>query len=329
MEIQVQPYPEARGHTSSHAAGQALDVPAPHPSLATVQRSLKHAADPAAPLLERLRALCMVSSKLDDFFELGAAGLVEQKRKAGDLAPALLECRGIVEDQYALLNHEILPGLSRAGIRLLQPDQYQLAQRAWTRHYFMREIRPLLTPIGLDPAHPFPQVATKALHFIVELGGRDAFGRGSRIAIMRAPRVLQRVIRMPASRNGRTEHAYILLTSLILAHLAELFPGREVLACSQFRVTRNSGLPASDDALAHLPGELRRRLYGFPVRLEVDAACPRHLAGLLLDQFGLPCERLFAVNGPVNLVHLAELDEPGPNAAIASSSGETKQLHTS
>lgn len=328
MEIQLVQYPGTREQAFTGLVEQALVFRHRDSSLGPIQRNLAQAAEPDAPLLDRLRQLCAASSSLDEFFEAQAASLCDQRGGTGsmvtiapDVESLLLQCRGLVERQYALLRQAILPGLSAAGTHLLEPARFNAAQRAWARQYFMREVRPLLTPIGLDPAHPFPQVGSKTLNFIVELGGRDAFGRGSRIAIMRAPRVLPRVIRMPGAQEQQGS-SHCLLSSLIRAHIEELFAHRTVLACSPFRLTRNaSPLAAPDDAAdlsCTLPDELRRRLYGFPVRLELDASCPVRLSAFLLEQFGLAPNRLFGVDGPVNLVHLLGLDQLRPAASCGT-----------
>jgi polyphosphate kinase len=166
-------------------------------------------------------------------------------------------------------------------------------------------VRPLLTPIGLDPAHPFPRVINKSLNFIVELAGKDAFGRGTGIAIMKAPRVLPRVIRLPDELSDKPGASYCLLSSVIQAHMADLFTGREVVSYSQFRVTRNSDLWVDEEEVKNLrqalQSELHSRNYGFAVRLEVARGCPKHLADFLLDQFSIDRSRLFSVDGPVNL----------------------------
>ncbi|HWV63761.1 MAG TPA: polyphosphate kinase 1, partial [Oxalicibacterium sp.] len=183
-------------------------------------------------------------------------------------------------------------------------------QRTWVKQYFDREVRPLLTPIGLDPAHPFPQVVNKSLNFIVELSGKDAFGRGTGIAILKAPRVLPRVIQLPPelSKNGV---AFCLLSSVIHAHINDLFPGREVMSYSQFRVTRNSDLWVDEEEVKNLrqalQGELQSRNFGVAVRLEVAKNCPQQLSDFLLQQFSIDKSRLYAVDGPVNLVRLSEI----------------------
>ncbi|HEY8099925.1 MAG TPA: polyphosphate kinase 1 [Burkholderiaceae bacterium] len=291
--------------------------------LAFNRRVLAQAEDPNIPLLERLRYLCIASSNFDEFFEVRIASLLAQERLDGTGAaesPALTaaleltstECHQLIEQQYDILNKQVLPHLSAKGIHLLRDQDRNDAQKAWVKAYFDREVRPLLTPIGLDPSHPFPQVINKSLNFIVELSGKDAFGRGSAIAILKAPRVLPRVIRLPdeLSKNGI---AFCLLSSVIHAHITDLFTGRDVIAYSQFRVTRNSDLWVDEEEVKNLrqalQGELHSRQFGVAVRLEVSKNCPENLAQFLLDQFSIPKNRLYAVDGPVNMVRLSELIE--------------------
>lgn len=288
--------------------------------LAFNRRVLAQAEDGTLPLLERLRYLCIVSSNLDEFFEVRIASLLAHNRMEGAKSepPALraalertsVECHQLVNRQYELLHADILPQLSAKGVHLLRHQDRNEAQRAWVKEYFDREVRPLLTPIGLDPAHPFPQVVNKSLNFIVELSGKDAFGRGTAIAILKAPRVLPRVIRLPdeLSKKGIS---FCLLSSVIHAHIADLFTGREVIAYSQFRVTRNSDLWVDEEEVKNLrqalQSELQSRQFGFAVRLEVAHNCPPHLATFLLNQFSIDKSRLYAVDGPVNMVRLLEL----------------------
>jgi polyphosphate kinase len=288
--------------------------------LAFNRRVMAQAEDRAIPVLERLRYLCIVSSNLDEFFEVRVASLLAAGRAGGILSeqPALMatlarisaECHLLVNRQYEILNTEVLPQLGAEGVHLVRHKERNEAQRAWVKQYFEREVRPLLTPIGLDPAHPFPQVINKSLNFIVSLSGKDAFGRGTAIAIVKAPRVLPRVIRLPdaLSKNGLS---YCLLSSVIHAHIGDLFFGREVIGYSQFRVTRDSDLWVDEDEVKNLrqalKGELAGRQYGTSVRLEVARNCPPELAQFLLDQFGLDQGRLYPVHGPVNLVRLTEL----------------------
>jgi polyphosphate kinase len=282
------------------------------------RRVLEQAEDPAVPLLERLRFLTIVSSNLDEFFEVRVASLLAQYQAHGgpdpghaDLDGAANECRQIIARQYALLNDQILPRLSEEGIHLLRRSDRNAAQKAWVKQYFDKEVRPLLTPVGLDPAHPFPRVINKSLNFIVELAGKDAFGRGTGIAIMKAPRVLPRLIRLPDELSDKPGASYCLLTSVIQAHMADLFTGREVVSYSQFRVTRNSDLWVDEEEVKNLrqalQSELHSRNYGFAVRLEVARGCPKHLSDFLLDQFSIDRSRLFTVDGPVNMGRLLEI----------------------
>ncbi len=293
------------------------------------RRVLAQAEDSTIPLLERLRYLSIVSSNLDEFFEVRIASLLARESIDGELVepPALTaalertstECHQIVERQYSILNKDILPQLSANGIHLLRHQDRNEAQRAWVKSYFDREVRPLLTPIGLDPAHPFPQVVNKSLNFIIELSGKDAFGRGTGIAIVKAPRVLPRVIRLPDEISG-DGISFCLLSSIIHAHITDMFTGREVIAYSQFRVTRNSDLWVDEEEVKNLrqalQGELQSRQFGVAVRLEVARNCPPQLAQFLLDQFSISKNRLYAVDGPVNMVRLSELIEHAGQPAL-------------
>jgi len=290
--------------------------------LAFNRRVLALAEDPDVPLLERLRFLCILASNLDEFFEVRVAGLKQQVRAKSPSAgiahsgtEALLtqigsEMRALIADQYRVLNSDVLPALHDAGVKLVRRTEFTPEQLEWAGDYFRREVRPLLTPIGLDPAHPFPQVASKTLNFIVDLGGRDAFGRDTAIAIVKAPRVLRRVIRMPKE-VGAGENAFVMLSSVIHAHLSDLFAGREVRSYAQFRVTRDADLWIDEQEVKNLrqalQGELRQRPFGSAVRLEVPEGCPEPLARLLLEQFGLGEADLYRCNGPVNMARLASL----------------------
>jgi len=291
--------------------------------LAFNRRVLALAQDAAVPLLERLRFLCIVSSNLDEFFEIRVAGMREQLRvKAPPPGVTLHELRALssrlceqthalVADIYRTLNDEVLPAMAGAGIRLLRHAERNAAQRAWVTDYFRREVKPLLSPIGLDPAHPFPQVVNKSLNFIVELSGSDAFGRETAIAIVKAPHQLPRVIELPA--EVAPANTFVLLASIIHAHLGELFAGRRVVGYSQFRVTRDADLWFDEEEVKNLrqalEGELPQRQFGLAVRLEVAAGCPQHLAQLLLHQFDLQEFDLYRCDGPVNLARMAAVVE--------------------
>jgi polyphosphate kinase len=288
------------------------------------RRVLAQAEDKGVPLLERLRFLCIVSSNLDEFFEIRLAGVKEQiKLSAASVDPDGMSpvavfravsaiAHQLVERQYALLNDAILPALAHERVRFIRRTAWTPSQQEWVRDFFFRELMPVLTPIGLDPAHPFPRVFNKSLNFAVELEGRDAFGRDSGSAIVQAPRVLPRVIRLPKEVGGG-DFDFVFLTSVIHAHVGELFAGMNVLGCYQFRVTRNSDLFVEEeevkDLRAALQGELPQRHFGDAVRLEIADNCSPAMEGFLLRQFGLQPEDLYRVNGPVNLVRLMSIPD--------------------
>ncbi|MGO8756260.1 MAG: polyphosphate kinase 1 [Gallionellaceae bacterium] len=288
------------------------------------RRVLAQAEDASVPLLERLKYLCIVSSNLDEFFEIRVAGLKEQINLSGVPAgPDGMDARQtlkvvreqahqLISRQYQVLNDDLFPALEQEGVRFLRRTHWNDAQRAWVKEFFFNEVMPVLTPIGLDPAHPFPRVLNKSLNFAVELQGKDAFGRNTAKAIVQAPRVLPRTIPLPAEISG-CMHGFVFLSSILHAHVGELFSGMEVLSCHQFRVTRNSNLFVDDEEVKNLrislQGELPQRHFGNAVRLEVTDNCAPQVAELLLQQFGLGEEDLYRVDGPVNLVRL--MDIPG------------------
>jgi len=293
--------------------------------LAFNRRVLAQAADESVPLLERLRFITIVSSNLDEFFEIRVAGLKEQI-KLGLPEPGpdgrgpsevfeevAREAHALVAEQYQLLNQVVLPALAQEGIVFPRREEWTAAQRQWIREYYFRELLPVLTPIGLDPAHPFPRVFNKSLNFAVELEGRDAFGRSSRAAIVQAPRSQPRVIRLPKAISGAAEYAFVFLSSILHAHVGELFAGMNVLGSYQFRVTRNSDLFVDEEEIKNLhtalQGELLHRHFGDAVRLEVADNCSPRMVEFLLQQFGLQETDLYRVDGPVNLYRLREVPE--------------------
>ena len=314
---------------SSHSSTLPPDAAPPvqflnrdHSILAFNERVLDWARRADVPLLERLRFLCIVSSNLDEFFEVRAEPHLTAdlaNRPKGLYTPESFQAlsdmaHDMVGRQYALYNDELLPAFERHGIRIVSHGDRNAAQRRWVKAYFEREVRPLLIPVGLDPSHPFPQVANKSLNFIVRLSGHDAFGRENEIAIVKVPRVLPRFIHMPdrsGVKGSPKSTLFVSLSSIIRAHLAELFPGRVVGQFSQFRVTRHSDLAVDEDDVQNLRTALRQGLeqrhYGQAVRLEVSAGCSEHLASFLLKQFKLPALALYRVHGPVNLVRLTQL----------------------
>jgi len=286
------------------------------------QRVLAMAENPQVPLLERLRYVCIVSSNLDEFFEIRISSLKEQQRQnpglvgpdgrtPGQAFERLQQAvHGLVDRQYTLLNDDILPRLDAEGIALHHASEWNAEQQEWARTVFNRDVMPLLTPIGLDPAHPFPRVYNKSLNFIVALSGADAFGRQASIAVVQAPRALPRLIKMPPEISGKPD-GYVLLTSLLRAFVGELFPGLDMLGCYQWRVTRNSDLFVDEEEVTNLrhalQGELSQRNFGAAVRLEIDRLTPPDLEAYLQREFSLTAEDTYRVNGPVNLSRLMQL----------------------
>ncbi len=287
-------------------------------------RVLAQARDEALPLLERLRFLCISSSVLDEFFEIRVAGLKQQEaygvvqRGPDNLSPSeqlrriAPQARALIDEQYRVLNEELLPTLDEEGIHFINKADWNAAQLKWIKRYFNHELAPIMSPIGLDPAHPFPDPLNKSLAFIVNLKGKDAFGRNSGKAIVQAPRALPRVVRLPEScADGPND--FVLLSSIIDAHMDELFPGMQATGVYQFRVTRNSDLFVDeeevDDLLRALEGELPSRRYGDAVRLEVAQDCPEELEAFLTAQFHLSREDVFRCSGPVNLMRLATVPD--------------------
>lgn len=286
--------------------------------LAFNRRVLAQARDEGVPLLERLRFLCIVSSNLDEFFEVRMAWLKKESQlnphalldngttPAEIMAAAAAEAKKLIQEQYELFNKELIPALRREGIFFYPRRQWTEQQRAWIESYFDRELLPILTPLGLDPAHPFPRLLNKSLNFVVSLSGKDAFGRASGMAVVQAPRILPRVVKLP---EGLGEgHGFVLLSSILHAYVHKLFPGMDVEGCYQFRLTRNSELTVDEEDLTNLRAavqtELRERQYGDEVRLEVADNCPPHVAEFLLAQCNLSPNELYQVVGPVNLVRL-------------------------
>jgi polyphosphate kinase len=235
--------------------------------LAFNERVLDWARRPEVPLLERLRFLCIVSSNLDEFFEVRAASHLTAAQSNAEKGPYTAQtflaisaaAHDMVARQYALYNDELMPAFARCGIRIVSHGERNAAQRRWVKSYFEKQVRPLLVPVGLDPSHPFPQVANKSLNFIVRLGGHDAFGRQNEIAIVKVPRVLPRFIHMPSPGSNKGT-LFVSLSSVIRAHLAELFLGRDVGQFSQFRVTRHSDLAVDEDDVKNLRTALRQGL---------------------------------------------------------------------
>lgn len=282
------------------------------------ERVLALAEDDTVPLLERLRFVTIVSNNLDEFFEVRIAEL-KQKLALGrgdsgavinTLNAHAARVRKLVARQYKLLEKTILPALAAEGIVILTTPLWNKKIRSWAAKMFEEEIEPLLTPIALDPAHPFPNVLNKSLNFIVELEGQDAFGRHADVAVVQAPRALPRVLKVPPDVSGQP-HSVVLLTSIVLGHVGQLFPGLKVRAVHQFRVTRNSDMNVDDesitDLLTALENELTQRNYGDSVRLEVSHEIGDTLLDRLLTETELQPRDCYRVEGPVNLVRLQQV----------------------
>ncbi|QNP41056.1 polyphosphate kinase 1 [Lysobacter solisilvae (ex Woo and Kim 2020)] len=278
-------------------------------------RVLAQAQDPHIPLLERLRYLCISCTNLDEFFEI-RAGTLRHAQDLGlapgadGLAPAAVLTRihdraaDLVKSQYECWNNVLRPALSDAGVRVLHRDGWSDKQTEWLRTYFREEIMPVLSPLGLDPAHPFPKILNKSLNIVVVLKGRDAFGRAGNLAIVRAPRSLPRIIQLPEDVSGGP-HDFVFLSAVLSAFVDELFPGMKVEGAYQFRVTRNSELVVDEEEVDNIALALRDELAGRgylrAVRLEIAEQCPKPIVRTLLENFDLPENAVYRINGPVNL----------------------------
>jgi polyphosphate kinase len=285
-------------------------------------RVLEQAKNEDIPFLERLLYLCISSSNLDEFFEVRAAGVKQQinfhtpATGADNMTPEEVmtaigkRTQELVEEQYRVLNEVIIPEFEDIGVRFTRRESWNEEQAKWVADYFENQLSPVLSPLGLDPAHPFPKVMNKSLNFIVSLEGKDAFGRDSGLAVVQAPRSLPRIVSFPDDIKT-CEHEFIFLSSIIHTHVSTLFPGMKATGCYQFRVTRNSELFVDDeevdDLLRALKGELPQRRYGDAVRLEVADNCPQNMIEYLLKQVDLGWDDLYQVNGPVNLERLKEV----------------------
>ncbi len=281
------------------------------------KRVLAQAKDENVPLLERLNYLCISCSNLDEFFEVRVASVIQMatidpKAVGSDgLTPReqleliSTHAHELVNEQYQVLNEVLIPKLKDENIRFIRRKKWTEAQHKWLAKYFNDELMPILTPVGLDSAHPFPRILNKSLNFIISLTGKDAFGRNSGRAILQAPRALPRIVQLPADETESGPADFVFLSSIIHAFVNELFNGMTVKGCYQFRVTRNSDFFVDDDAIDDLllavQGELAMRNYGDEVRLEIDANCPEETVQFLLGRFSLTPDRLFLVHGPVNL----------------------------
>ncbi|KFN50488.1 polyphosphate kinase 1 [Arenimonas composti] len=307
------PAPDDTSHPDLHAPELYLNRELSQ--LEFNRRVLAQAQDPQVPLLERLRYLCISCSNLDEFFEIRAATVRTAMQFGGTPAPDGVppakalelihrQARELVDAQYDCWNEELRPQLAAAGIRILPRDGWNAKQRRWLHQYFQDELLPVLSPLGLDPVHPFPRILNKSLNVVVVLEGRDAFGRNGGMAIVRAPRSLPRIIHIPPEVSGGP-HDFVFLSAVLTAFVDDLFTGLKVKGAYQFRVTRNSELVVDEDEVENLASALKDELAsrGFrpAVRLEIAENCPRTIVDILLQNFGLTASAVYRINGPVNL----------------------------
>ncbi len=285
-------------------------------------RVLEQALNEDYPLLERFQFLMIFSSNMDEFFEIRLAGLKRQVSFARetvstdgmrpqDVLQALSEqIKLAIEKQYHILNDVLLPTLHKHKVRILHHTDWNKSVATWAEEYFRNQVMPIISPIGLDPAHPFPRLVNKSLNFIVSLEGKDAFGRDSGMAIVPAPRSLPRLFRVPDELCKDGDN-FVLLSSLIETHIDDLFNGMTTTGCYQFRITRDADLDVNaaevEDIARALRGELHSRRFGSAVRLEVNKDCPEYLVNFLLDQYNLEEAELYRVDGPVNLGRMMQL----------------------
>ena len=317
-------------------------------------RVLAQALDEKLPLLERLNYLCISCSNLDEFYEVRVASLLQMAEMDANvisidglsineqLDRISVKAHELVADQYRVLNDVLIPALEVENIRFLRRDRWSPSQKNWLEKYFNEGLLPILTPVGLDSAHPFPRILNKSLNFIISLTGKDAFGRNSGRAILQAPRALPRIIQLPPAETDSGPYDFVFLSSIIHAFINDLFNGMMVKGCYQFRVTRNSDFFVDDDAIDDLmlavEGELAMRNYGDEVRLEIDANCPDETANFLLARFDLTRDRLFMARGPVNLsrvqalyslIDRPDLKFPSFKASVPSALGRNKDFFAS
>ncbi len=295
------------------------------------KRVLYQAYNRNLPLLERLRFLCIFSTNLDEFFEVRVGGLVEiLERNAPPtqgpdgltqtqtLNEISLRAHELVAEQYRILNGELLPAMREQGIQVLRREEWTQEQAQYLKHIFLSDVLPVLSPIGLDPAHPFPRILNKSLNFIVRLDGKDAFGRNSGRAIVQVPRSLPHIIELPEALSIKGRN-FVFISSIIHFFMAEIFVGMTVVESYQFRLTRNSDIfldeEETDDLLRAVQGELAYRQYGDEVRLEITDTCPAELEQFLLQRCEIKERDLYRINGPVNLNRYADLFDLVKNAA--------------
>jgi polyphosphate kinase len=312
------------------------------------QRVLNEALDPTNPLLERVKFFTIASSNLDEFFEVRVAGIKQQIES--DIVERTIEGRTatetfrdvrkrvvrMVDQQFRCWREELVPSLAKKGIHFVHPKDLSGSDIAWVERYYRAQVRPVLTPLGIDPSHPFPQLLNKSLNIVVQLEIERDGERLRRFAVVQVPRVLPRLVRLPRE-DGDLE--YIFMGQLIGHYLADLFPGTQLLGFWHFRVTRNSELYIDEEDVANLISaveqELHNRRKGAAVRLEVDHDCPAEIYQYLLETLDLSEEDLYIIDGPLNPTrlmaiyqgdHSPELRDKPFVAPIGAALRETSEL---
>ncbi len=288
------------------------------------QRVLDEAWEASNPLLERLKFLCIVSSNLDEFFEVRVAGLKQQHETssskpgpdgmnaAEQLDAVAVRVRKMVDDQYRCWREQLAPGMAAEGIRFLKFHELDEASLAHFERYFEEEVYPILTPLAIDPSHPFPTILNKSLNVAVEFANKDL---QAQYALVQVPRILPRVLRVP---DRGSSYDFVFIGDLIKHHAAKIVSGVEIAGAHLFRVTRNSNLyydeEETNNLLSAIEEELRRRNRGKAVRLELHDDCPTHIQEVLLRTFELEPQDLYAIHGPINFRRLmpllGEIDRP-------------------
>src|SRR5438093_7685455 len=286
------------------------------------QRVLAEALNPNTPLLERVKFFCITSSNLDEFFEVRVAGFKQQvesevvERSVDGLTATetlraiTTRVRSMVEQQYACWREELLPALADNGIRFLHFNELKPVDLEWIENYYRTQVRPVLTPLAIDPAHPFPQLLNKSLNMMVQLEMPQGGQVLRHLAVVQVPRILPRLVRLPRQDSSRD---YVFLGHLIGHYLADLFPGTKILGYWHFRVTRNSELyideEDADNLLKAVEDELHNRRKGAAVRLELERDCPPELRAALLGTLHLTEDDLYVIDGPLNPSRLMEIYE--------------------
>ncbi|MDR2463131.1 MAG: polyphosphate kinase 1 [Verrucomicrobiales bacterium] len=289
-------------------------------------RVLAEAKDPRNPLLERVKFLCITSSNLDEFFEIRVAGIKQLiESNSNDPGPDELgaqetfnrihqRVREIIGGQDELWLETLKPELERNGIWFHDIASLPAERQRWLEEYFVKECHPVLTPLAIDPSHPFPQLLNKSLNIIVILEKADE----ARYGIVQVPRVLSRLIALPDNPDG--EYHFVYLSKLISTHADKLFPGLTVHGAYAFRITRNSDLYIDDEEASNLlrtiEEELRKRNRGNAVRLEISNQCPELVRQFLLEKLKLGKDDLYPVCEPINFLRLMPVTEISAKPAL-------------